>query len=128
VADINGNESTRETLFRVSDGFDLIVYGNYPNPFTDKTIISFDVINNNIIDDLKVKIYTISGRLIRSGVLELDETFPDDNILDVGYHELIWDGTDEDGFEVANGVYFATIEAKVKAKTIKRTLKIAKLK
>jgi hypothetical protein len=40
----------------------------------------------------------------------------------------MWDGTDEDGNLVANGVYFAVIKAVYKGETIKKTLKLAKLK
>jgi hypothetical protein len=126
AADVNGNLSSKEIQFSVSTDFNIIVYGNYPNPFQDETYISFYIDSDNVIDDFSVKIYTTSGRLIRSKMLNI--AIPDDNIKDVDYHELIWDGTDDDGNEVANGVYFAVIAGKFKGETVKHTLKIARLK
>jgi flagellar hook assembly protein FlgD len=45
-----------------------------------------------------------------------------------GYHEIMWDGKDDDGNIIANGVYFAVIKAEYEGETIKKTMKIAKLK
>ncbi|MBD3224937.1 MAG: hypothetical protein GF313_09415, partial [Caldithrix sp.] len=129
VADASGNLSTQTIEFTVAQTFDIRVFGNYPNPFQDKTIFSFFIDNYEPIDDLDIKIYTASGRLIRKKMLILDESIGiDHNIRDPFYHELIWDGTDDEGVEVANGVYFAIIKGKYKNKTVKKTLKVAKLK
>ncbi|NOX89529.1 MAG: T9SS type A sorting domain-containing protein [Calditrichaeota bacterium] len=128
AADVNGNLAQKEVQFSVAEGFDIVVYGNYPNPFRDQTIISYHIKSNEEIDDFSIKIYTTSGRLIRSNMLELDPTIPDDNLLEPNYHEVIWDGTDDDGNSVANGVYFAVIKGKYKGKTVKRILKIARLR
>ncbi len=128
VADVNGNMSTEEYAFVVTDGFgDIRVFGNYPNPFSDQTIISFYVDSDNEIDDLSIKIYTTSGRLVRQTMLTLDESVATDNIRTPYYHELIWDGTDDDGVPVANGVYFLVLSGSYKGKTITHTLKIARL-
>ena len=127
AADVNGNLAKKDLSFSVTDNFDLIVYGNYPNPFKDQTIISYTIESNEPIDDLSIKIYTTSGRLVRSQMLDLDETVPDDDILEPNYHELVWDGTDDDGNPVANGVYFAIIKGKYKNKVVKRLLKMARL-
>ncbi len=128
VADVNGNMSSEEYAFVVTDGFgDIRVFGNYPNPFSDQTIISFYVDSDNEIDDLSIKIYTTSGRLVRSTMLTLDESVATDNVRTPYYHELIWDGTDDDGVQVANGVYFLVLSGSYKGKTITHTLKIARL-
>jgi flagellar hook assembly protein FlgD len=120
--------STEEYAFVVTDGFgDIRVFGNYPNPFSDQTIISFYVDSDNEIDDLSIKIYTTSGRLVRQTMLTLDESVATDNIRTPYYHELIWDGTDDDGVPVANGVYFLVLSGSYKGKTITHTLKIARL-
>lgn len=127
VADVSGNRAIEEFTFEVNQGFDILVFGNYPNPFQDKTIISFYVNAENEIDDLSVKIYTTSGRLIRSKMLDLDKSVATDNIKMPFHHELIWFGDDDDGNQVANGVYFAVITGKYKGKTVKHTLKMARL-
>ena len=127
AADANGNLEVKNLEFSVTSNFDIIVYGNYPNPFKEQTIISYLIESNEPIDQLSIKIYSSSGRLVRSKMLSLDETVPDDNILEPNYHELVWDGTDDDGNPVANGVYFAIFKGKYKNKTVKRLLKIARL-
>jgi hypothetical protein len=40
----------------------------------------------------------------------------------------MWDGTDEGGNEVANGVYFAMFKARFEDKEKQQILKVAKLK
>jgi len=45
-----------------------------------------------------------------------------------GYNELIWDGRDEEGNEVANGVYFALIRGKYQDQVKEKIIKVAKLK
>ncbi len=128
VADVNGNVSTQDYTFVVNAGFDIYVFGNYPNPFSDQTIISFNVNSDNEIDEFSIKIYTTSGRLIRKRMLDLDNSIKDDNVKMPAFHELIWDGTDDDGNPVANGVYFAVVEGKYQGKTVKHILKIARLR
>jgi len=128
VADVNGNVNVQDYTFVVNAGFDIQVYGNYPNPFSDQTIISFNVNSDNEIDDFSIKIYTTSGRLIRKRMLDLDESVAGDNVKMPALHELIWDGTDDDGNPVANGVYFAVVEGKYQGKTVKHVLKIARLR
>ena len=128
VADVNGNLAKAESQFVVTGDFFLEVHGNYPNPFSDETIIAYTVTSDNDMDDFSIRIYTTSGRLIRKTMLPWDESIENDNIFSNNYHELVWDGTDDDGNQVANGVYFMVISGKFKGKTIKETLKIARLK
>ena len=130
VTDVNGNLATQSSQFVITDDFTLTVHGNYPNPFSDETIIAYTVNSINELDDFKIKIYTVSGRLIRKTMLPFDESINafDDDIRSVGYHEIVWDGRDDDGKQVANGVYFMVVSGKFKGKTIKQTLKIARLR
>ena len=125
VTDVNGNVATKKTDFQVASEFDLRIFGNYPNPFEDETIISFEIISDGILDEFSVKIYTISGRKIREIIRNTE--YPDE-IWVPGYHEVKWDGLDSDGALVANGVYFAIVSGKYKGKNIEQTLKLAKLK
>ena len=48
-------------------------------------------------------------------------------LYSIGYHEVPWNGQDEFGNIVANGVYFYIIEGVVDDKKVKSTGKIAKL-
>ena len=130
VTDVNGNLAEQTSQFVVTDNFSLTVHGNYPNPFSEETIIAYTVSSINDLDDFNIKIYTVSGRLIRKKMLPFDESINafDDDIRTVGYHEVVWDGRDDDGKQVANGVYFMVVTGKFRGKTIKRTLKIARLR
>ena len=130
VQDVNGNNSDKEFELVVADGFDIHVYGNYPNPFKDQTIFSYYVVLNDDLDELEIRIYTVSGRLVRRIDSDINNRIndPDGGARRQGYNELIWDGTDEKGYEVANGVYFAVIRGSYEGETIEKILKVAKLK
>ena len=130
IADVNGNYSNKEVIFKVSAEFDILVYGNYPNPFKEKTVISYFVNSDNNLDKFSIKIYTVSGRLIRSKSLDIDESLYsdiNDPYLGPSFHELIWNGDDDKGNQVANGVYYAVIKGKYQGKTVTKTLKMARL-
>jgi hypothetical protein len=124
VTDAFGNTLEQTLSFRVSESFELQIFGNYPNPFEDFTVISFLILANNVLDDFSMKIYTVAGRQIR----EIKNPQGSDEIWDPGYHEVEWDGRDQDGKLVANGVYFALIRAKLDDKSFEKTMKIAKLR
>ena len=128
--DVNGNRTTAEFELVVADGFDIIVYGNYPNPFSDQTIFSYFVNLNDDLDEFEIRIYTISGRLIRriDSDINNDPLDPDGGARRKGYNELIWDGTDKDGIEVANGVYFALLRGSYDGETLEKILKVVKLR
>ena len=124
VTDTFGNRLEKSLSFKVTEDFELQIFGNYPNPFEDFTVISFLILSDNVLDDFSLKIYTVAGRQIR----EIKNPQGSDEIWDPGYHEIEWDGRDQDGKLVANGVYFALIKATREDKTYEETMKIAKLK
>ena len=63
----------------------------------------FDTIARAMLKKVTLKIYTVSGKLIRS--------FEGYHMAFADYHEIIWDGKDDWGEEVANGVYFFQLKA-----------------
>jgi len=68
---------------------------NYPNPMTDNTSFLFQH-NLDVPLNTEIKIYTVSGRLIKV----LNKT----NITDK-FVTINWDGKDTDGDMIANGMY-----------------------
>lgn len=129
--DVNGINRIKSFDFKVNDRFDLIKVANYPNPVQSKTI---DPINANrtrftysLTDDadmVKIKVYTVSGRLVKTF-----EHLP----ASVGYHEYPrtvygWDCSDDQGVLLANGVYFYKVIAKKGNKEIIKTGKMAVLR
>jgi len=97
------NSSLRRIDFGILSSSDLRVEVlNYPNPFSDNTNFWYRV--SGKIDRVEIKIYTLGGKLIRT----ISSSF-----LSQDY--LIWDGKDQEGDLVANGVYIYKIAAFVEA-------------
>jgi len=123
--DCNGNVfNSEEYIFKTASEFEIKLLGNYPNPFTESTIIGYML--TFPVQEIKVKIYTASGRLIRE--INPRDISEDPNPYSADYHEVFWDGLDEEGDEIANGVYFYRITAVSGSKTLQVTGKMAKLK
>ena len=120
--DANGNKTIKPLNFTTSGIFDVDIHGNYPNPFIDETYISYTLSRSLPLVEFWVKIYTVSGKMIRKL-----ETIDRNNTFDYG--EFYWNGRDEDGILVANGVYFAVIYAKQQdGKKVEKRIKMAKLR
>ncbi len=101
--DCSGNTTGPvELVLTVASGFDLRLLGTYPNPFARQTVFVYEL--SRWAEDFSLSIYTTSGHLVRrfTGADPLEGQNP----LAPGYHEIPWDGTDSEGEEVANGVYF----------------------
>jgi uncharacterized delta-60 repeat protein len=67
---------------------------NYPNPFNPTTKIEFTLAKLGFVT---LQIYDVLGRKVRTLVSEE---------LSSGYKSVLWDGKNEDGKDVASGVYF----------------------
>jgi hypothetical protein len=73
---------------------------NCPNPFNPQTEIRYALPKACYV---KLSIYNLLGQRIRTLVNEYQAA---------GHKTVHWDGTDEDGREVASGVYFSRIQAR----------------
>jgi hypothetical protein len=80
--------------------FDL---SNYPNPFNPETVINFQISSDSFASSslsvplaISIAIYNIKGQRVRTLV---------EDKFTVGSHSVIWDGTDDMGRSVGNGVY-----------------------
>jgi hypothetical protein len=79
-----------------------LIAQNYPNPFNPSTIISFTIpegLSNSLV---KLVIYDINGRVIKTLVNEQ---------MSAGNYLARWDGTDDSGLHVASGVYIYNLRA-----------------
>ncbi len=90
-------------IFSVRNDLQLLNVYNYPNPFKDETYFTFKL--TQIPDELKIKIFTIAGRMIKEFVLSSPE-------LKYDFNRILWDGRDADGDIIANGVYLYKVIAK----------------
>ena len=73
---------------------------NTPNPFNPQTTIAFEISEQAAVSLL---VFDVSGRLVRVLI--------DNEIVEGGRHEAVWNGRDDTGRKVATGVYFYRIEA-----------------
>jgi len=114
----NANNSSHKSLyFEVVQSGNLVLKDvlNYPNPFQNSTTFTFYLNNEAQID---IKIYTLSGRLI-THFRNLPATF--------GFNLVPWDGRDQEGDELANGVYFYRIQAKAEEHSVESIGKLVKM-
>ncbi len=100
ASDLDGNTGESEIAFQVHGKLQLVEPLNYPNPFNSDTTVTCEL--TRPAESLIVKIYTLTGRLIRELQSEAS----------AGFIQLKWDGKDDDGNEVANGVYYGKMIVK----------------
>lgn len=74
---------------------------NYPNPFTTSTAFVFTITGKEIPQEFKIQILTVTGKIVR------EITRQELGSLHIGHNitEYKWDGTDQFGAKLANGVY-----------------------
>ncbi|HEY3296650.1 MAG TPA: C25 family cysteine peptidase [bacterium] len=119
ATDNTGMADSTSVEFEVSGAFGIEWAINYPNPFPKTTTIAYlltDVADNFV----ECKIFTVSGRYIRT-VREVERAV-------ANYREITWDGRDDRGNEVANGVYFARLRAKQGKTEVEKMVKLAKVR
>ncbi|MES1218886.1 MAG: C25 family cysteine peptidase, partial [Bacteroidota bacterium] len=87
---------------------------NYPNPFTTSTAFVFTVTGTEVPQNLKIEIMTITGKIVRE--LTKDELGP----LHIGRNitEFKWDGTDQYGQKLANGIYLYRVVTNLNGKVL----------
>ena len=77
----------------------LALRGNYPNPFGPGTTIAYELPAAARVD---LRIYDVAGRLVR--------TLVDGSTVGAGRHAVPWDGRNDDGEQLASGVYLYRLE------------------
>ncbi len=85
---------------------------NYPNPFSTSTQFVFTLTGETVPDDMKIQIMTVTGKIVKE--IMMDEL----GYLHVGNNvtEYTWDGTDQYGDKLANGVYLYRVVARINGK------------
>jgi hypothetical protein len=76
------------------------LYDAYPNPFNPQTTIAFEIPERQAVT---IRVFDMSGRLVRELISAQPHT--------PGRHEVVWNGRDDTGRQVASGVYFYRLEA-----------------
>ena len=87
---------------------------NYPNPFTTSTAFVFTVTGSEVPQNIKIQIMTITGKIVRE--ITKDELGP----LHIGRNitEFKWDGSDQYGQKVANGIYLYRVVTNLNGRSL----------
>ena len=82
----------------------------YPNPFRDNIEIKFRIQDKGYkIQDISLKIYDVSGRLVKSF----------NPLTDFSFNQVNWDGLDDYGNAVPQGIYFCKFKTPEKDEIVK---------
>jgi FlgD Ig-like domain len=87
---------------------------NYPNPFTTSTAFVFTVTGSEVPQNIKIEIMTVTGKIVRE--ITKDELGP----LHIGRNitDFKWDGTDQYGQKLANGIYLYRVVTNLNGKSL----------
>lgn len=100
-----------DNLFSIVTPDDYKLEQNYPNPFNPSTTINFAL---PIDKKITLKVYNMLGQEVR--------TLVNSEVLKKGSHQVVWNGTNNNGAKVSSGHYIAKLEYGNFAKSIKMTL------
>lgn len=103
-----GSSDYVETKQQVALPSDLQFLPNYPNPFSDQTTLEYVLPEPATV---RLAVYDVLGRQVRVLVDEQQEA---------GRHTVPWNGHDESGRRMANGMYLARL-------TVGETTKVRKM-
>ncbi|MEZ4883195.1 MAG: C25 family cysteine peptidase [Chitinophagales bacterium] len=117
--DRSGNDFARQAY---KGSFEVITESmisnvlNYPNPFTSSTRFLLTITGSEVPEYLKIQIMTVSGKVVREITqAELGSLHVGENLT-----EFAWDGTDEFGDKLANGVYLYRVVSRLNGQEIKQ--------
>lgn len=87
---------------------------NYPNPFTTQTHFVFTLTGSVVPEFMKIQIMNISGKVVKE--IFMNELGP----LHIGRNitEYMWDGTDQYGDNLGNGVYLYRVVTRLDGKNL----------
>jgi flagellar hook assembly protein FlgD len=94
----NSSEATISFVVHNTGEFVLDHLYNYPNPFQERTTISFETNQTNMNVDVEIMIYTIYGKLVKT----ICKT---EFINGFRVQPVEWDGTADGGWKVSTGTY-----------------------
>jgi hypothetical protein len=87
---------------------------NYPNPFTTSTAFVFTITGSEVPQNIKIQVMTITGKIVR------EITKQELGSLHIGRNitEFKWDGTDQYGQKLANGIYLYRVTTNLNGKSL----------
>ena len=117
ATDASKNESGKynyKISFEVVNRSTITEILNYPNPFSTSTRFVFTLTGNEVPTYMKIQVMTISGKIVREIMQnELGNIHIGRNITDYA-----WDGKDEYGDQLANGLYLYRVVSDIRGESI----------
>jgi hypothetical protein len=115
--DVSGNASGTEPYqisFEVVNESRITHFYPYPNPFSSNTRFVFTLTGAHVPDQVKIQVMTVSGKVVRE--ITQDELGP----IRIGNNvsSYAWEGTDEFGDKLANGVYLYRVITKINGQSV----------
>jgi hypothetical protein len=112
---ISGDNDYRIT-FEVINKSTITEVVNYPNPFSTSTRFVFTLTGSEIPQQMKIQIMTVTGKVVRE--ITQDEIGP----IRIGRNitEYAWNGKDEFGDQLANGVYLYRVITRLNGSSIEK--------
>lgn len=112
---LSGTHNYRIT-FEVINKSTITEIINYPNPFSTSTRFVFTITGSEIPDEFTIQIMTVTGKIVREIMRhELGSIHIGRNIT-----EYAWDGKDEYGDQLANGIYLYRVKKSIRGAAIEK--------
>ena len=83
----------------------------FPNPFSERTLIEYSVESSGPVH---VTVHNVDGRQVR--------TLVSDRSVLRGRHQILWDGSDDNGTRLPGGIYLYRVEQGSRTRTGSLTL------
>ncbi len=96
--------TSAETIAKSGTG--LVFLGSHPNPFNAQTVIVFELAEAG---EVTLEVFDLLGRKVRTLVQET---------VAAGEHDLVWDGTNEQGAALPSGRYYLRARLNQESKTV----------
>lgn len=119
ASDVSGNisgDNNYRVTFEIINKATITEVINYPNPFSTSTKFVFTLTGSEIPEYFKIQIMTVTGKVIRE--ITKEELGP----IRIGRNitEYAWNGKDEFGDQLANGVYLYRVLTKLNGSAIEK--------
>ncbi len=116
ASDNNSGAYDYQISFEIINKSTITEVMNWPNPFSTRTHFVFTLTGSEIPTYFKIQIMTITGRVVRE--IDMAELGP----IHIGRNvtTYAWDGKDEYGDQLANGVYLYRVITHIKGKEIEK--------
>jgi hypothetical protein len=121
--DVSGNLSGVKPYtiqFEVVNEVAITNFLPYPNPFSSRMWFVY-TLTGDLPDQIRIQILTITGKVVKQ--IFMEELGP----LKIGTHktDFIWDGTDDYGDQLANGLYIYKVSARKNGEELKHRNTVA---